>query len=243
LSDAPRSVRPDQEERMSSYAEQFRRVRRACNQARDHLDHASSADRRGDTRARSVHLSAACHAARDAATQCIGWAPDDPLRVEVMLLVVELSLACTRLGQAAEFLPFLAILAASDVAEDESLRQRLSDALAAAVDGETDDGDTAAEAWRWIQHGMPKSAVVEISSRESIYDSSADGEDRYQLLERALESLPEADREVVVQHTYNGRAWDGIARELGVASVEAVKTRYQRAMVQISKELRGFART
>ena len=76
-----------------------------------------------------------------------------------------------------------------------------------------------------LQHGGPTPE-----------DETLAGE-RQRLVQRAIEALPEPQREVVVLHDYQGMTHDEIARMVG-ASHAAIRKRYSRALSALGEILR-----
>ena len=64
------------------------------------------------------------------------------------------------------------------------------------------------------------------------------GDERAQMVQRALTELPEAAREVIVLHDYEGIPHDRIAEMLG-ASHAAIRKRYSRAVKALGEILKG----
>ena len=60
-------------------------------------------------------------------------------------------------------------------------------------------------------------------------------------LERALDQLPEKQRELIAQREYLGASWQAIADDLGYASAEVARVSHSRAVLALRKILRQEA--
>ena len=73
----------------------------------------------------------------------------------------------------------------------------------------------------------------EPSAADTPPDQAAARNEFRALLDRAVEALPERDREVVLLRDYHDGDWEFVAREIGAPSVEAAQRAYHRAWARL----------
>ncbi len=81
---------------------------------------------------------------------------------------------------------------------------------------------------------------LEPSAADTPPDEAAARNEFRAMLDRAVESLPERDREVVLLRDYHDGDWEFVAREIAAPSVEAAQRAYHRAWARLREGLEPY---